>query len=61
MHLLMVIRIMNMKKLAIGMRMVLVDVSKFCFDASLNVVGHKKYVSTDASDGSSREKTFGQF
>jgi gamma-tubulin complex component 6 len=39
----------------------LVDVSKYCFDASLDVVDHKKYVSTDASDGSSRERLLGSF
>lgn len=39
----------------------LVDVSKYCFDASLDVVDHKKYVSTDASDGSSRERLMGSF
>ncbi|KAI5446116.1 hypothetical protein KIW84_014099 [Lathyrus oleraceus] len=39
----------------------LVDVSKYCVDASLDVVDHKKYVSTDASDGSSRERLLGSF
>ncbi|KAI5424319.1 hypothetical protein KIW84_030493 [Lathyrus oleraceus] len=39
----------------------LVDVSKYCFDASLDVVDHKKYVSTDASGGSSWERLLGSF
>ncbi|KAI5423592.1 uncharacterized protein LOC127076879 isoform X1 [Lathyrus oleraceus] len=39
----------------------LVDVSKYCFDASLDVVDHKQYVSTDASGGSSWERLLGSF
>ncbi|XP_058778579.1 uncharacterized protein LOC131652661 isoform X2 [Vicia villosa] len=39
----------------------LVDVPKYCFDASLDVVDHKQYVSTDASGGSSWESLLGSF
>ncbi|KAI5390971.1 hypothetical protein KIW84_076004 [Lathyrus oleraceus] len=39
----------------------LVDVSKHCLDVSLDVVDHKKYVSTVASGGSSRERLLGIF
>jgi gamma-tubulin complex component 6 len=39
----------------------LVDVPQYCFDASLDVVDHKRCVLTDASGGSSWERLLGNF
>ncbi|XP_004511289.1 uncharacterized protein [Cicer arietinum] len=39
----------------------LVDVPKYCVDASLDVVDHKQYVLTDTSGGSSWERLLGRF